>query len=191
MLWFLTAQLLKLRKSAKAKLRHVGGFSLSELLLTMLIILLMTQLTVDGIPAVRRAYNRAVDAANAEVYLNTTIVALRSRLSLASKVNATGLSYDVYLDPAIGYYTIANNSDKGIVIQPLNIDMVPSGQPYPLLVGEEGFISSYGTDDDKIQYNPNKAFFTITNLTVKKGGEEFAKLDSYIVHTVNPKISVS
>ena len=129
------------------------------------------------------------------------MIALRGRLSLASSV-ATGFTfngetYDVYLDPSIGYYTIANDTDKGIVIQLLDIDMkkkaggqYPLLQQYPLLEREQGFISSYGDSPDEIiPYASDKNLFTIRNLQVRKKGEAepLAKLDDdYIIHTVNP-----
>ena len=171
------------------KLRSVGGFSLSELLLTMLIILLMTQLTVDGIPAVRRAYNRAVDAANAEVYLNTTIIALRSRLSLAYDAQSNDENTELtYTDPEIGRCKI-RNSENGIQIQVyLGIDMTALPVTKPLAPDTaEGFISSYSKIEYTKDESANKASFTITGLTVKKDGEELANLDKpYIIHTVNP-----
>ena len=175
-----------IRKSAKAKLRTVGGFSVPELLLTMLILLLMTGIMTDGILAVRTAYRTAVDTANAETYLNTVMIALRSKLSLATPVGGA-----VYSDPELGYYEISNDSDQGIVIQYLDIDMQSRGPQYRylLLSGADDFISSYGD----ISYNPGASLFTITNLQVskksKEAGEEpetLAEADSYIIHTVNP-----
>ena len=185
-----------MRKSAKAKLRDARGLSLTELLLTMLILLLASEIVTDGIPAVIRAYERTVDTANAEIYLNTVTIALRNTLSFASnptEKDEDGGKVVYYTDPKIGRCKISN-SDNGIQIQE-GVDMVTL-PPLKLLAPNEKkplewyienkqrkaeFVSSYG------EIKCDGDFFQITELTVKKDGEELAKLDSpYFIRKLNP-----
>lgn len=174
---------------ARKKRWGAGGFSLPELMLVMLILLLVGQIAAGGIATVIKLYQRTVDIANAQTYLNTTILALRSRLSLASEVTSYGEK--LYLDPEKGYYKLINNDD-GINVQYCYIN-AQSGRnetktinsqemKYPLFTGTGRLVSSY----ESIHYNPSTASFTVSNLQVKKGGETLATVDSYIIHTVNP-----
>lgn len=177
------------RKRIKAKLHTIGGFSLAELMLTMFILSLMTGLMAQGIPIVIRVYQRAVDTANAETYLNTTMIALRGRLCVSRPVLDDAGNILYYEHPQTGYYYFKSDSDskEGIqIVQYLDIDR--SRELEQLLApSEKGqFVSSY----ENIQYHDN--FFTITGLKVEKldkdGNKvELAKLDApYVIHTVNP-----
>ena len=167
----------KTGKRVKNKLRGKGGFSLPELLLTMLILLLVTELAADGIPNVIRLYRRTTDIANAEAYLSTTMIALRSRLSLASKPEIKNNTELTFNDAEFGECKINLKDDtKEIQIYLLS-------NPRPLAPdGGKDLIASYET----IEYGG--AFFTITELKVMKNGETLATLgnDPYVIHTANP-----
>ena len=65
------------------KPNNSAGFTLTETLVAVLILVLMT---AAALPAAMNAYRNAVDAANAEVLLSTTVNALRSELSTAWNV---------------------------------------------------------------------------------------------------------
>ena len=191
-----------------------GGFSFAELMLTMLILALMTGMAATGIPVVKNTYQRAVDTANAETYLNTTMIALRSRLCVSSEVTGIKDKNDnpvspLYLDPKIGYYQI-RNSDKGIQIEQylgMTIDTDNPSKNVQLLAPSEKneLVSFFGTFDEygifqaaTIAYDPD-GFFTIPDLQVTTKDEinkaqaehrkpnSFAALHAdYIIHTVNP-----
>ena len=157
----------KLRKGIRAKLRSVSGLSFAELLVTTLILLLVTEIVADGLPAVIRLYRQTVDIANAEAYLSTTIIALRSKLCLASLSD----DEDIYIDPVLGRFKILNNADKGIQIQD-GVDMASPPPPRTLLPGVRNdtseLITSYKTitpvkEGDEVS-------FVITGLSVKKRG---------------------
>ena len=65
------------------KLKKSAGFTLAETLITVLILLMVSAVVAGGVPAAANAYRKAVDAANAQVLLSTTVNALRSELSTA------------------------------------------------------------------------------------------------------------
>ena len=71
-----------LAKHARGK----GGFTLTEMLVTMLILVLASSLLATGIPVAIDTYQKTVKSANAQAALSTTAMALRRELSLASYV---------------------------------------------------------------------------------------------------------
>lgn len=70
-------------KNMTQKLKKIAGFTLAETLITVLILLMVSAVVAGGVPAAANAYRKAVDAANAQVLLSTTVNALRSELSTA------------------------------------------------------------------------------------------------------------
>ena len=70
-------------KNMTQKLKKSAGFTLAETLITVLILLMVSAVVAGGVPAAANAYRKAVDAANAQVLLSTTVNALRSELSTA------------------------------------------------------------------------------------------------------------
>lgn len=67
------------------KLRNKAGFSLAELLIAILIMLMVTVIVAAGIPAARSAYLGVRRASNADVLLSTTITTLRNELGMARR----------------------------------------------------------------------------------------------------------
>ena len=193
-------------ESLNAKLHTVKGFSFSELMLTMAILALITGMAAQGIPVVIRVYQRAVDTANAETYLNTTMIALRSRLCLSKPLLdsdknpvLTDKGMPVYEYPQTGYYYFRNNENDGIqIVQYLDIDRTQEAYQ-PLAPSEKlrklngliltSFVSSYDTISPP---QANEDFFTISGLKVEKVDKDGNRVvlatldDDYVIHTVNP-----
>lgn len=67
-------------KAFAEKTKNAWGFTLSEVLVAVLILVMIT---ATALPAALNAYKNAVDAANAQVLLSTAVNALRSELSTA------------------------------------------------------------------------------------------------------------
>ena len=84
-----------LKKIIKRKLHSKAGFSLTELLAAVIILLLVSSIVASGIPVARDAYNKVVIASNAEVLLSSTITTLRNELGTAKdvKVNSNAITY--------------------------------------------------------------------------------------------------
>lgn len=68
------------------RIKNNGGFSLPELLAAVAVLVIMT---AGLMPAAVRAYQNAVDAANAQALLTETVNALRSELSTAWDVKVS------------------------------------------------------------------------------------------------------
>ncbi len=97
------------RALARVRERGVAGFSLTEMLATMLILVMVTTMVATGIPAAQDAYLKTVNASNAQSALSTTLAALRNELGMASEVHVKG--NEVYYLSGDSYWaSIANNS---------------------------------------------------------------------------------
>lgn len=66
--------------------RSNKGFTLTEMLVTMLIVVMASTLLATGVPTAIEAYKKTVSSANAQVALTTTTSALRAELGLATEV---------------------------------------------------------------------------------------------------------
>ncbi len=70
----------------RQKLNNRRGFSITELLVAILILSMVSSVVAGGIPVAKEAYEKITLSANAQVMLSTTISALRNELCTASDV---------------------------------------------------------------------------------------------------------
>ena len=113
-----------LKAKVKQKLNSRAGFSLMELLLATIILMLVSLIVASGIPVAREAYEKVVLKANAEVFLSTTISTLRNELGMAQDANPIGSVTITYVEEgttktasasnAIVYYNINRQSYSAI-----------------------------------------------------------------------------
>ena len=75
-----------MRKLLTKRIKDRSGFSLAEVLVALLIVLMVSGIVAAGIPAAIRAYNTVIDSANAQVLLSTAITELKSELGTATDV---------------------------------------------------------------------------------------------------------
>lgn len=71
----------------RRKLNNQSGFSLAETLLAVLILLLVSVIVANGVPAARNAYEKVVIGANAKVLLSTAVSAMRDELATAREIS--------------------------------------------------------------------------------------------------------
>lgn len=84
------------------------GFSLTELLVAVLILSMVSAVVAGGIPVARDAYEKITVTANAQVMLSTAISALRNELCTANvetPVPSEGTTKIRYYSPSIGNYS--------------------------------------------------------------------------------------
>ena len=98
-----------------------AGFTLAETLIAVVILVLIS---AAALPAAMNAYRNAVDAANAQVLLSTTVNALRDELSTA---------WNVSVDGSTIAYQSANTGDKSVISMGDNCIML---QEYSRETGE-------------------------------------------------------
>lgn len=88
----------------RQKLNNRKGFSLTELLVAVLILSMVSAVVAGGIPVARDAYEKVTLSANAQVTLSTAISALRNELCAASEVNIDSNAVEYY-SPSIQNYS--------------------------------------------------------------------------------------
>ena len=88
----------------RQKLNNRKGFSLTELLVAVLILSMVSAVVAGGIPVARDAYEKVTLSANAQVTLSTAISALRNELCAASEVNIESNTVEYY-SPSIQNYS--------------------------------------------------------------------------------------
>ena len=75
-----------MRMNRNRRKRRKSGFTLSETLIAILILLMVSAIVAGAIPTASNVYIKTVDAANAQLLLSTTITKLRDEFSTAKRV---------------------------------------------------------------------------------------------------------
>lgn len=143
-------------KNMMKKLKKNTGFTLAETLMTVLILVMVAGVVAGGVPAAVRAYSKAVEAANAEVLLSTTVNALRSKLSTASDVDVKDNAV-TYIDSDTGALAKLSLEDGVITVQ--------------------DFLPFAGTGPENAKYNLVSEKTASDNLTVTCGGVDWSTGD--------------
>ena len=101
----------------RMRLKNNKGFTIAELLITVLILLMVSSVVAAGMPSAVNALGKVVDAAHAESLFATTYTALRDELSTAipnRTITASGKSI-TYTD-SDGIVSKIESKDDGIYI---------------------------------------------------------------------------
>lgn len=155
------------------------GYSLSELLVAMTVLMLVSAIMVAGIPSAFRAYANVVDASNAQVLLATTATRLRDELSMANPDKST-MDIDAsnvvksFTSLETGYKVTFLSDDKGNLCKReqavgAGASSTSTAIETPLIptkdAGTGGKVNLRATYDN-ITYNTSKGIFEIKNLRV-------------------------
>lgn len=189
-------------KAVKAmrKLRNRSGFTLAEMMMTVLILLLVSLIVATGMPAAKNAYTRVVLNSNAQVLLSTTVDALRDELGTAWGIEneATDTTTIKYFSANTGNVRkLYVNKDKEIMVQ----DYVTATD---LLLGNKAsegraLLSSAAKSDklhvtyDSVAYtedaDSHKRTVTFTNVRVyaldDSNEVEYASLPTLVIHVLS------
>lgn len=178
----------------RLRLRDRRGFTMVEMLMTTLILLMVSAVVAGGVPSAANAYFKIVDAANAQILLSNTVTSLRSELAVAANVE-TESSDNVksFTNSGSGWKKELLNSDEGIKIKDTATEGGPMGRGEQLLVPKalsgtvrtSALISKY----DSITYDKLTGVFSIKNLRVEKGNQTLAEISELTVRSVLPKFS--
>ncbi len=164
------------------KINSRGGFSLVELLVATLILLMVSSVVAGGIPVARDAYNKVTVSANAQVLLSTAITSLRNELGTASDVSVdtsddTTITYTSAKTGAIAKIYLGAEDEEGpdvIMVQDYtaySTDDSSAGD------GERQLVSSAAATDDlyviyeSVAYDEEDGVVTFTGLEVKQDGD--------------------
>lgn len=162
-----------------------AGFTLAEMLLAVLILLLVSTIVATGVPVAKDAYEKAVLGADAQVLLSTTASALRNELGTAYGEIAASGSEVTYSSAATGARAKLFVKDNVIWRQNYVAVSFAGGNEatgendaYPLL-SEATATKDLYVAYDSVSYNENSGIVTFRNLKVYRngaGGGELASL---------------
>ena len=181
-------------------LKETDGFSLTELLATMVILALIGMVVATGIPAAQQAYQNVMNASNADVYLSTTAGRLREVLGEADPEDVTAGSGDVlisFTSKKTGRQVSllnTSNDKPGIYVREIQLDPVdgtPSHEDGPSLLVPQSVGAGAGGVQfvaavDRIEYADG--VFTVSHITVKDAGNpdgaSYSELDELVVKPI-------
>ena len=183
-------------KLTKRKLKQNTGFTLAETLMTVLILLMVSSVVAGGIPAAVTAYSKAVDAANAQVLISTTVDALRSELTTAKDVHLSSDGKEViYISPDTGSKTkLYLDSDKVIMVQDF-LKFDETGPQDTSVKARELVSAKAVTEQLKVSYsavNWNEAdneVLQFDKIMVKKGDTEIVTIDELYIRPFQKRIA--
>ena len=111
-------------KSTKLK-QNRKGFTLTETLMAVLILVLASVVMVTGITAAIRAYQNMVDKANAQTLLSTTMTKLRTSLTNADDITVSSDGKTLcYTDTVTRNKFVIASAEKGITL----VNEISSGE---------------------------------------------------------------
>lgn len=173
-------------KTITAKFRDRGGFSLAEVMLAVLLLVLLTAIITTGMPAAKTAYDKVVDASNAEVLLSTTVTELENEFTCSPEaVLASDNKTVVRFVGASGLWESLSNADGGITLT-LYGGADGTGSTLTesrLLVSAKAATEPLHTTLGSVTYEDG--VFIVHDLTVIKDGRAVASRDSYKIRAAN------
>ncbi len=185
-----------LKDKIRQKIHSKGGFTLAEMLLAIIILLLVSVIMVTGIPAAKEAYEKVVLASNAEVLLSTTISSLRNELGTAqdpdTSTEATGLPDG----SAIAYYNSARGAtsriyvpdDKKIMIQRYySADGLSKNDEAVRLMSSKASTADLYVTYSSVTYANGIVTFTGLSVDRESGATGIAKRDTLSIRVINEK----
>jgi len=141
------------------KLKKRGGFSLTELLISVLILALVSAVVATGVPAAVGAFKKVVEKANAQLLLTTATHALRNELDMASDVEVSPDGLTISFISNKNYEREITSGSEGIQVRYTN------GGSYANLVSEEA-ASGLIVQFTGAVYNKDDSTITIKGLNV-------------------------
>lgn len=191
--------------AAFRKLKQQNGFSLAEMLVAVLILLMVSAVVAGGVPAASNAYSKAVDAANAQVLLSTAATALRDELGTARNVSISGKTVRYYSADNGNYseLSMSGSDDRPVIMLTsyLGENVNNSGSD---VSGESASATIYGTTEDTVQWelvsgaaitkklgltydsvSYDNGIITFTNLKVLKKSTVLAELGQLEIRVIS------
>ena len=157
----------------KEKLRSSKGFSLDETLLAVLILLLVSVIVANGVPAARNAYEKVIVASNAQALLSTTANALRDELGTAWDVKQESETSVSYYSTNTGSRSVISLNEGEIIINEyIDTDLLDIGGTEGLrsrkLLNDATVTSELAVTYESLKVNED----SVTFMGLKSGRKE-------------------
>lgn len=182
-----------MKKTAKRRYRPLGrkGFTLSETLVAVLILMMVTAVIAGALPAAQKAYYSVVDGANARILVSTTVTALREQLESATGVEVDdGGTSVTYVSGDNGALSRISSGDNGIMLEEY-LDYAAgtaSGDTSRLLVSDKAASGRLWAAFDSLSYADG--LFTVTGLKVfgRESDQELAGADIVVIRVLTDRV---
>ena len=172
-------------KRIKQILAGRKGFSLSEMLVVVVIVSLLSIMIATGVDAASRSYSRITDETNAEVLLSTTVTLLKSELTTATDYTLADDGMLTYKRGQSGYQITlwSPEQEADSETTPAQIYIKEYGAERPLVSGRTA-TNSLRISYDSIAVADGQ--FTLTGLSVRKFGDSkvLAGMDTLVIQNI-------
>lgn len=170
-------------KKLKRKLKNRRGFTMAEMLLAILILLMVSAIVATGIPAAKNAYEKVVLASDAELLLSTAVNELRNELGTARDVDVDGTTI-TYINSRNGAESKISLSESADPVIQLKRDADADEDPVSLVyrAASTGIYVTYGSVVPPADDDP---FIVFNNIQVKRGSLVLAEYDSFPIRILS------
>ena len=160
------------------------GFTLAEVLVALLILLMVTSVVAMGVPLAANAYNKVTRAANAQVFLSTTVTRLRNELGTASDVTVSGTTVTyTSSNGSTSRIFVSSTGEPGIYLREY-ADLVSDNDNFQhLLVAKEASGSDMYSTYGGIAYAGGVV--PVTDLRVISGSDTVAQIPSLQIRVLS------
>jgi archaellum component FlaF (FlaF/FlaG flagellin family) len=141
------------------------GFSIAEMLIAVLIVLMVSGVIAAGMPVAANAYRKVTDSANAQLLLSTTVSELREELGEASDVTHTASTRVINYTSTVGGASKIEFKDDGVYITAENVN---SGSERLLVSGKASAGMVFKVT--KVEYSGG--VLTLTGVKVTRIGKD-------------------
>ena len=167
------------------RIKNRRGFTLTETMVTLIIVLLVFGIVVTGIPIAVNALHKIVDTANAQLLMSTTMIKLRDELGKAESVSTSGTAITYQTSDGFNRRIDCkdNADDGGIYVEYLSGLSGTASKP-ELLVSKPAANKNLHMVYKVASPAYSKGVLTLTDLEVKRGSETLFTIDTFKIRVL-------
>lgn len=173
-----------------AKKKNSKGFTLSETLVTVLIMVMVFSVVAAGIPVAISVLNKIIDTANAQLLMSTTMIRLRDELGKAENVTISGTAISFMSSDGTRRTIDYVPENKATAENPAGIHLkqtsgLDDGTQLDFLLVSNAAANKNLHMTYEIKEAYSGGVLTISNLTVLKGSKKLFTVDDYKIRVLS------